>query len=177
MKIIDEKGKIFGKLNIIDLLVVLVVIAAAVLLAVRHFSGGTEIVEPAKEVGITYQVQVVNVDPRYYETVRKYVDPEAGKSDQMFSSDNKTFLDCYVVDCVATPHVEYVTTSDGQMKRAESSGDDDRLDMLLTLEGKVTNLETNAVGTQQVRVGIYHYVKTTHFEFYGAIMDVEREDG
>ena len=32
MKLVDEKGKLFGKLNIVDLLVIIVIVAAAVLL-------------------------------------------------------------------------------------------------------------------------------------------------
>ena len=39
MKIVDEKGKLFGKINLIDLLVVIVLIAAVLFLAVRLTKG------------------------------------------------------------------------------------------------------------------------------------------
>ena len=35
MKVVDEKGKIFGKLNIIDLLVILLLIAAVALVGYK----------------------------------------------------------------------------------------------------------------------------------------------
>ena len=42
MKLIDEKGRLFGKINIVDLLVILVIIVAAVVLGlvVRAVSMG-----------------------------------------------------------------------------------------------------------------------------------------
>ena len=82
-------------------------------------------------------------------------------------------LDGYVVDCVAVPHVTYTTTADGQVIRTESTGDDARLDLTFTLEATVTNTVTNAVGSQEVRVGNNQYVKTPHFDFYGSILDAQ----
>lgn len=174
VKIIDEKGKIFGKVNIIDLLVILLAIAAAAFFVQRKYfrqlSGNSN-----TSTKLTYQVQVTRVEPVIYETVKQYVNRAEGKSAQMFSSDTNTFLDAFLVDCEAKPHVEYVTTSDGQVKRVESSGDDQRLDLIFTLEAQVTNPNTNAVGTQQVRVGIIHYLKTTYFELQGSVIKVEKE--
>lgn len=175
MKLIDEKGRIWGKVNVIDLLAVLLLVVVAIFFIQRKFFRTTEDDTPKNAESVTYQVQVSRVEPVIYEkTVKRYVDRSEGKSDQMFSSDNSTFLDCYVVDCEARPHVEYVTTADGQIKRVESSGDDQRLDLIFTLEGKVTDPNTNAIGTQQLRVGIGHYIKTTHFELYGSVISVEK---
>lgn len=174
MKFIDEKGRIFGKVNIIDLLAVLLLLAAAVFLVQRKFFPAPAEDEPKSAEDVTYQVQVMRIEPVFHETVKQYVDRAEGKRDQMFSSDNNTFLDCYVVDCSAAPHVEYVTTSEGEVKRVESSGEDRRMDLIFTLEGKATDPNTNAIGNQQLRVGIGHYIKTTHFEFYGTIISVEK---
>lgn len=171
VKIIDEKGRLFGKLNLIDLLVILLVIAAAVLFFLRRTQ--PEVQEVQYE--LAYQVLVTRVSPEIYEAVTQYVDPEQDLTDQMFSTDsNNKLLNSYVVDSTASPHVEYVTTSDGQVKRVESSGDDQRLDVLFTLHAWVTDPMSNQVGTQQIRVGATHYIKTTHFELSGIIQNVER---
>lgn len=173
MKIMDEKGRLFGKLNIIDLLVILLVIAAAVLFFLRRAQ--PEPVETQFE--LVYQVRATRIEPAIYEQVKQFVDPQQGLRDQMFSSDsNNKLLNAFVEDCTASPHVEYVTTSDGQIKRVESSGDDQRLDVVFTIRAWATDPMSNQVGTQQIRVGTGHYVKTTHFEFSGTIIDVDRTD-
>lgn len=173
MRIIDEKGRLFGKLNIIDLLVILLVIAAAVLFFLRRAQPEAQEVQ----YELTYQVLVSRLSPEIYEAVTQYVDPQKGLTDQMFSTDsNNKLLNSYVVDCTASPHVEYVSTSDGQIKRVESSGDDQRLDAIFTLHAWVTDTMSNQVGTQQIRVGATHYIKTTHFELSGIIQSVERAE-
>lgn len=163
MKIIDEKGKLFGKLNIIDLLVVLLAVAAVAVLLVKHNSG--EESEPdGIPMTVTYQTLIKGVDPRYYESVQQYVNSEEGKKDQLMS--NNALIDGYVVDCEATPHVEYINTDDGQVKRVQSK-EDDRVDLLFTVEAEVSDILSSTVGSQQVRVGNSHIVKTAHFEFSG----------
>lgn len=161
VKIIDEKGKLFGKLNIVDLLVILLVIAAAVFLVLRQEknadSGGG-----GAAATLTYQVLVKGVDPTYYDSVRQFVNPEEGKRDQLLS--NNSPIDAYLVDCTATPHAEYINTDDGQVKRVQSE-EDKRLDLLFTVEAQVSDLVTNTVGTQQIRVGTSHVLKTIHCEF------------
>lgn len=173
MKIMDEKGRLFGKLNIIDLLVILLVIAVAVLVFVRRGQSTGEEQEAGFE--LTYQVQVSWLTPEIYESIQEYVDPEKGLTDQLFSTDsNNRLLDAYVLDCVASPHVTYVSTNDGQVKRVESSGDDQRLDAIFTIRARATDPITNKVGVQQIRVGANHVIKTTHFECSGTIQNVER---
>ena len=39
MKVVDEKGKLFGKLNIIDLLVIVLIIAVVVVVGVKVIVG------------------------------------------------------------------------------------------------------------------------------------------
>lgn len=161
MKIIDEKGKLFGKLNIVDLLVILLVIAAAVFLVLRQ-ERNSEAGGGGGSATMTYQVLVKGVDPAYYDSVHQFVDPEEGKRDQLLS--NNAPINAYLVDCTATPHVEYINTDDGRVSRVQGE-EDERLDLLFTVEAQVDDLVTNTVGTQQVRVGASHVLKTIHCEF------------
>lgn len=173
MKIIDEKGRLFGKVSIIDLLVLILIVAVALFLVVRQVKKGSGSDNPGngQPVTVVYRVAVNNVNPDSYNVVQRFVDKAAGSKDQLMTGTQ--LLDGYVVDCVAAPHVTYTTTADGQVLRVESTGDDPRLDLIFTLEATVTNTVTNAVGSQEVRVGNGQYVKTAHFDFYGSILDAQ----
>lgn len=162
MKIIDDKGRLFGRLNIIDLLAILLILAVGALLAARLLGGRSDS-GGGQTAYMTYMVRVEEVSPEMYETVRAFVDPAAGKRDQLMASE--VMLDGYVVDCQAAPHVTYVESDDGQVRAVESSGEDARLDLTFRIEALVTDTVTNKVGTQEVRVGVNHIVKTVHFEF------------
>lgn len=172
MKIIDEKGRLFGKVNIIDLLVLILAAAVALFLVVKQVGkrpGSDSPVNSGEPITVTYRVAVNSVGAESYDVVRRFVDKAADKKDQLMTGTQ--LLDGYVVDCVAVPHVTYTTNADGQLLRVESTGDDTRLDLTFTLEATVTNTVTNAVGSQEVRVGNSQYVKTPHFDFYGTILD------
>ena len=62
MKIIDEKGRLFGKLNLIDLLVIILLIAAVAAVAWKLV--GKKAAEPVADTGrtITYTVTVEDVN-------------------------------------------------------------------------------------------------------------------
>lgn len=173
MNVIDEKGRLFGKLNVIDLLALLLVAAVAVLLVVRLAGGrlGGLSSGDKEPVTIVYSITVSNVRPESYEVVRRFVDKAAGKKDQLMTGTQ--LLNGYVTDCVAVPHVTYTADANGQIVMAQSSGEDPRLDLTFTVEAVVTNIITNAVGSQEVRVGNGQYVKTAHFDFYGQILDAQ----
>lgn len=173
MKMIDEKGRLFGKVSIIDLLVVILALAAVLFLVVKQVGKGSGANNPGgsgEPVTIVYRVAVNAVSGDTYNVVRRFVDKDAGKKDRLMTGTQ--LLDGYVVDCVAVPHVTYTTDSNGQILRVESTGDDNRVDLCFTVEATVTNTITNAVGSQEVRAGNGQYVKTTHFDLYGQVIDV-----
>ena len=75
---IDEKGRLFGKLNIVDLLVILVVLVAVVVLGVKFLGkdGGGGI-NPGK-TQVTYTVLVKGVEQEVYDNIQKYLRRDAG---------------------------------------------------------------------------------------------------
>jgi len=174
----EKKGKLFGKFNIIDLLVVivLVIIAVAVVLKVTGKAG------PARaEVGtnITYTVKVENVDQQVYESIAAYI--EAGKlaglpGDQLMASGE--LLSGYVTGVTATPRSDeaIVQTSTGGM--SIQAGQKDRVDLVFDVQAYVANNVKTELGTQEVRVGKNHIVKTTHFELqYGVVQTCQWANG
>lgn len=166
MKIVDEKGKLFGKINVIDLLVVLVLVAAVIFLAVRFLGGGSNVVDQTTK--ITYTTTATSVEQATYDEVLRHL-AEAGGKDQLMA--NGELVDGYVVKAEAVPHVNYSTDAQGNVVRSVEDYDGGRLDVTFTVEANVADPIATKVGTQEVRVAKNHILKTVHFEFpYTTVM-------
>lgn len=171
MKIVDEKGKLFGKLNIIDLLVILLVVAAVVLVGIKLMGKGG--VSGGAGTTLTYTVVVRGVPQAAYDNMKSYVEAEGG--DQLMA--NGDMLNGYVTGMTEVPHDSVARIkSNANGEKVEFMLDADTLDVTFTITAQVTNPVTNEVGTQEVRIGKTHIVKTVHFEFMdGIITDCEWE--
>ena len=164
---LDEKGRLFGKINIVDLLVILLVVAAAVFVGLKVLGKGG--VLPGAQGGsakITYTVQVNNVYPDVYDNLLPYVQQEGG--DQLMASG--TMLSGYVVDVKAVPHDNSTVSINSSLGALVLPMSDDLLDLTFTVEATVPNADTNELGTQEIRIGKSHTLKTTHFEFAGGLI-------
>lgn len=166
MKLIDEKGKLFGKINLIDLLVIVVVIAALAFAALRLRGGSDPINATTK---LTYTTMVSGVDNATYEEVLRQLDAAGGK-DQLMA--DGALVDAFVTNVTAAPHLNHAVAANGEMVHsAEDPEQGGRWDLTFTVEANVVNPTTNKVGTQEVRVAKNHILKTVHFEFsYSTIM-------
>ena len=173
-----KDGKVFGKINIIDLLVLILalVIVAAVALKMTGRLGAAV---PEVGTNITYTVRVERVDQDIYENIKAYVDAAkaAGKrGDQLMS--NGACLPAYVTDVTAVPTKTLPSLAVGGDYVSISTNEDDMLDLTFTVEGYVANNTKTEMGSQEVRVGKSHIMKTTHFELtYGVIVDCRWENG
>lgn len=158
--------KLFGKFNIIDVLVILLVIAAGVFMVYR--------VIPQKPVDpnapaisrVEYVVKANRIEPAVYENAKKWFDK--GET-QLIAGDS--FIDGYVVDMYAEPYTNTVTTDDGELVIAT---DPHYLTVYLTMQGAVTDPVVMKVVSQETRVGLPNTVKTLGFCFMnGTILSVE----
>ena len=166
---IDEKGRLFGKINIVDLLVILVILIGAAVVAVKFLGpGSTAAINPAK-THVTYQVLVEGVQPEVYENVQKHIPGTLMASGE--------FLDGQVTAVTATPHASEASVSaSGDMLLVPV--DSDLLDLVFTIECNVVNPVTTEIGPQEVRIGKTHIVKTDKFELTnGVIIDCVWGDG
>ena len=153
MKLVDEKGKLFGKINIVDLLVILLVVVVAVVLGMKFLGGGTPVGDGQPKPTLTYTVKVTEVDPVTYENVCQFVDKAAGKKDQLLASGS--LLEGYIIDVAATEHIPTAADKVGG----------ETLDLVFTVQVVTTDSLVNAVGTQEVRIGKTHILKSQHLEF------------
>lgn len=186
MKILDEKGKLFGKINVIDLLVLVVIFAVLIGIGVMILGGGGDghgnnsdasensgIPVPAK---LTYTVRVTAQHEEMVEWLKQYVDPVQGKKAQL-QHGGKLVKDAYVVDFWAEP-CRYNVIANGSVEmigaaEADAAG---LVDLCFVVEAVVDDSVTNDIEGQEVRVGKSNIVKTQHFEFAnGYVVDCEWE--
>lgn len=162
MKVIDERGKIFGKLNIIDLIVLLLVIAVAALLGMKMLGGGNSL--GGDTTKLTYTVKVYHVEKSVYDSIQDKIPGQLMASGKM--------LDGYVTKVEAQP-------SESQIYRVSNRAqgvvdflvnEEEYYDLTFTIEANVKNATTNEIGTQEVRIGKGHIVKTTQFELEGGVI-------
>ncbi len=173
----DKNGKLFGKINIIDLLVL--VIAVAVVAAVGlKMTGHLGAKRAETGTNIAYTVRVEGVDKEVYDNIQKYIDQAAAQQkpgDQLMS--NGELLSAYVTGVTAQPHKSNaeLTTTEGAFIIPMM---EDTVDLTFTIEGSVSNNLKSEMGSQEVRVGKTHIVKTTHFELNnGVVLSCEWENG
>ena len=163
MKLLDEKGKLFGKVNLIDLIVVVVLVA--VIAAVGWKMAGSSITEAIQSNAATirYEVLCTEVDP----AICDYAVQQVGT--QLMS--NGDMIDGTITDCVIEPHIVTVLDAEGNPKQVE---DPEVRNLRFTIESKVSETSNAyAVGSQELRVGKTHIVKTVMLEISGNIVSME----
>lgn len=163
---IDKKGKLFGKLNIIDLLVIIVILAIVAVVGYKVLENKNTTSSPAPVTTITYTVLCEGINPEIYENVLEWL-----PNDQLMASGE--LLPAYVTDVTAVPHqdIAELNTTNGVLLLPL---DGDLLDLTFTITATVSSPIINEVGTQEVRIGKTHIVKTQHFELAtGTILSCE----
>lgn len=128
-KIIDDKGKLFGFISAIDLLVVLVALVLGAAVYVRFFSGGTAATTAAKNDPFTYQINVQEVRYSTYESFKI--------GDNVYDSENGTWIG-KISDISCEPAMGEFPLADGTFVYSPI---ENRYDVMLTLnsEGMVSN--------------------------------------
>lgn len=171
MRIIDEKGKLFGKLNIIDLIAIILIVAVAGLLGFKLMSNSGGFAGEGQSV--IYTVKVQGVDAKVYESIQGMLPSQLMASNEM--------LEGQVTSVEAIP-IEEDTYG---LKKRPGVMDDYTItrssagsyDLIFTIEATVKNNISSELGTQEIRVGKSHIVKTTTFELEnGIILTCERPE-
>jgi len=167
MRIIDKQGKIFGKLNIIDLVVVILIVAVVAFLGYKLTASQGETLAGEGQP-VVYTVKVENVEPEVYEFIQAEL--EKGPS-QLTASEQ--MLPAYVTEVEAVP-IEKTTVAIEENHyvglTVPEQSDAGCYDLIFTIEGEVKDNLTSELGTQEIRVGKNHIVKTTTFELVGGVI-------
>lgn len=161
MKLADSNGKIFKKFNVIDVIVVLLVLAVIVAIGWKTVTSKPAMVEEEEEVELHFE----NADHLIYGVVCQKIPEEVAKAfrSQMELSrakrrlmSNGEPLEGYITDCT------YETGEDGLCSVYFT------IEAILEKEDGICS-----VGTQEIRIGKGHIVKTYEIETSGTIYFME----
>lgn len=137
MKVIDEKGRVFGKINIFDLIVLL-----ALLIAV--FGVGYKVISDKKKALGSVSTTTYIVTVRSPAMLPSYV--EALKKDNRIYYDNYGFVNAKIIDVREEPAMITVQTADGRLIETQSPN---LVDVTVDIEVEDSH------DTPDIRVGRY----------------------
>lgn len=158
MKIVNEKGKLFGLINIIDLMVILILALIVVGGASRLKTKPIVVNEDSKAV-ITFEVSDVRMA-----TVENIV-----VGDPIYHYDKGEFIG-NITDVKVEPYKEPVEL-DGKWVNAEIP---EKYVATFTVDAEVRdNPEVIVSGGEQTRIGIQFRVKNKRIAFFGTVMKIE----
>ena len=158
MKVIDQNGRLFGKISVIDLLVVAVVI---VLAAALHFkSGQTHTGITVTEQPITFQLRVRGVRSYVVDAIRV----GDGLYDQNYSSGGRALGEITDIQVERDPGTTMAYLNDGTVALIDT---DDTVDLLITVEGQGLlngkSYSVNRVYDLAVTSARAYYTRTSQF--------------
>lgn len=151
MKIIDKKGNLFGKINLFDLFVLLLVFVIAIFGFNRINNNSTFSSVETKD--ITFELFIHNVRNVTTNTIKIGDEIKHFETNQIMGE---------IIEKKVMPATKHVETEDGKIVTAEMP---DRYDMLLTVKGEgiINNVEI-ILGAKTIRVGSQIKVRTPKYE-------------
>lgn len=158
MKVLDEKGKLFGIINVIDLAVVLV-LALIVIGGVTRMREKPIVVAETSTALITYEVS----------DIRDITVNNILVGDELYHYDKNGFVGTIVAREVE-PYREPIEHN-GQWVSAEVPG---KYVIRFTVESEVrNNPDVVVVGGEHTRIGIQYRMKNKNIAFFGTAIDIE----
>lgn len=168
MKIVDQKGRLFGIINIVDLILIVLIVAIA-------WVGFAKISSHAKSSENTPQDEFVEIKPgeAIINVKIPLVDPLMAqflhKNDYLVTGD--TLTKSYIKDIQIKDGIYERTSSEGKVIVAKHPY---KKDVYVTIYGYVTfEGATIKLDKQTVRVGKTFYVKTRTTELVGVVTGVK----
>lgn len=137
--IIDEKGKLFGKVNIIDLIILIAIVAAVAVVGINFFRSNTS--APANVIQMEF----------YAEEVSDFVAKKVKVGADLYDDTDKVMLG-KVTEVKTGPSVVWINTSDGRVVKSSKEGF-----RSITITGEMTGEKTSIGATVGgVKYGVGH---------------------
>lgn len=164
MKIIDEKGKLFGLINVVDLIALAAVVAVIGAIGVQLL--GAKVTDAVSEkVDCYMEVAIIGAAPRIFEeAVRQDLAGErlVSGNEYLSATVQKVWLEDYWMQAI---------TADGRIVDAK---DPTKKNILVLIRATVPkDTASPKIGSQELRAGRTYIVKTQTFESIGTIRYVE----
>ena len=175
MKIV-KNGRLFGKLNIVDVLILLVVIAAAAFLAVRLVGGssGETITADEPQPNLRYTVLCEDMPLMQAENAVTAVTAE----DYELKLDDDSILEVSPNQIFNSNKFQDAQITSAEILPQADSADGQRVTVRFVIEAAAKNtVGSFVVGTQEVRIGRDYIVKTVDIEMPGTVSAMEKLHG
>lgn len=160
MKLIDEKGRLFGKINLFDLLVVLLVVGGIAAISLRMFATSKQDVQTQKA---TYTLEIVGVQEFAWDAYKK--------GDQIY--ENGVLLGTLKADGEPQPYKTTELCADGTEKEVEHKL---KKNVVLVLETDQLRSDGGYyIGTAEMLNGTGHVVSNGKIACNATVIDIEIE--
>lgn len=161
MKIIDEKGKLFGLINIIDLLVLLAIVAIIVVGASRM--SGPQVTSRQTQSGeVVYEIA----------NIRQVAVDSINEGDNLYHYDKGDLIG-EIVDKRVEPYEEMLE-HEGIWHSVEMP---DRYSVYITVRGQIEETQDYYdIGNMQTRVGGQYRLKNKNFTAFGTCFGVSVDE-
>ena len=162
--IIDSKGKLFGKVSIIDILIVLIVLAAVAGVAYKFTKSKTA----------SPFVKLDNLEIKFYqEEVPEYVAKAVKRGDLAVESEQNSVFG-RVTDIKVDKSVSWSQTPIGEIIQSTKPG---YSSVLITIEGKGIYGDSGVrIGNADYYIGRTTLLKVGNAIFYGRIYDIRKKE-
>lgn len=161
-----KDGKLFGKINLFDFGIILLIIALVIVGALK-FRTLDRTVDASTPGKITYTVKVNNV--------REYTWNAYASGDSVYDSSTNVFIGT-ITNVSATPAKTFSQLQDGKVKKLENPY---KYDVVLTVEtpGTMTDAGYYANKSIELKVGSEKNIETRYVKTMGKIGSIEYSEG
>ena len=160
-KVIDEKGRLFGLISVIDI-IVLIVAAVIVVAVITKFSVKDNPLTSANTVQVFYSIKV----PAIRGNTANHIHP----GDKVFLTETDTFMGT-ITDISITPAESIELVADGTYVISEVP---ERYDATLTIESQCTISSGRYFAERSIELNVSaeYWISTKYNAFYGTLMSL-----
>lgn len=167
MKIIDQKGRLFGFINVVDFTVLLAVIFAIGAVCVTLFAPTIkEVTSPSVNMTAVFRIRGAS------EYLQAQIENNPLEGEEFISGND--YIGVFIKSVETAPYEYQVTLDSGEVI---TTCDPTKLDYIITVETPVSKgTAVPKIGSQEVRAGRTFIIKTQEFETNSLIVSVDIDD-
>ncbi|MEH2316619.1 DUF4330 domain-containing protein [Nostoc sp.] len=175
MAILDSKGRLFGKINLLDLGAALVILLVIFGIFVFPGTSGSVAQVGAKTVPIEVDLIVRGLNVRDPQQLFDNGLKKGGKINVIIR--NQPYGEIEIKSVQQLPRTINIPQPDGTVKELpDPKTNNYSTDMLLTLEGKAQRTESGLVlGSSKVKIGIPFELEGFNYNFNATVIDIRFE--
>ncbi|QOV21894.1 DUF4330 domain-containing protein [Anabaenopsis elenkinii] len=176
MAILDSKGRLFGKINLLDLGAGLVILLVIVSIFIVPGTTGSVAQVGTKTVPIEVDLAVRGLNVRDPQRLFEAGFTKGGKTNVIIR--NQPYGQIGIKSVQLLPRTVTVSQPDGSVKELPDPRTNNfSTDMLLTLEGKAQITDTGPVlGNSKVKIGTTFELEGFNYNFNSTVIDVRVKD-